>query len=62
MRYGGLKFIDKVDTSHHKIRDKFHYMDFLVGTKVMTKFGIKNIKENQIARAKRFRFALLNRL
>ncbi len=49
MRYGGLKFIDKVDTSHHKLRDKFHYMDFPAGTKVMTKYGVKEIKENQVA-------------
>lgn len=49
MRYGGLKFIEKEDCSHHKSRDKYHYMDFPEGTKVMTRQGVKEIKANQVA-------------
>lgn len=47
--YGKPKFIDKIETSHHKTRDKYHYMEFPEGTNVMTNSGAKAIKENQVA-------------
>ena len=49
MRYGGLKKIEKVDTSHHKTIDVYNYMGFPSGTKVMTPYGIKAIKDGQVA-------------